>query len=260
MTNFMQHASRLAIVATLAATPMAIMAQTDTVKPVDEAASTEAEAGADVTSQTDTDATGMTNQDASTDTATTEAPADAATSDPATTATDTMTTEAPATTQAPATDTMTTEAPVDAEANTEVAAEEQPKPVEGQIRMQSENTILAEDLIGSSVYSENGEAIGDIEDLIVNLDGSVDGVVIGVGGFLGMGEKWVALEMVSLSTTTDENQNLRLITSASKIDLEAAEPFITARELDAAKSSLETMPPVDTAAEPADTTAPAASN
>lgn len=123
----------------------------------------------------------------------------------------------------------------------ETDAEETAKPVEGQITMQSENTILAQNLIGSSVYSSEGESIGDIDDLIVNLDGSVEGVVIGVGGFLGLGQKDVAIEMASMSTTTDENGTVRLMSSATKADLEAADAFVTAED-QAAASQGASMP------------------
>ena len=39
----------------------------------------------------------------------------------------------------------------------------------------------------------NAQSIGDINDLVVAEDGSIEAVVIGVGGFLGMGEKSVAV-------------------------------------------------------------------
>lgn len=170
------------------------------------------------------------------------------------------TTQEPA--EAPA-DTMTSETPaVDPNVEqTEMAeTEEMPKPVEGQIIMQSENTMLANDLIGSNVYSPDGDSIGDVDDLIVSFDGTVDGVVIGVGGFLGIGKKDVALEMGSLSTNTDENGNVRLTSSATKTDLEAAEAFVSAADQQAAKRAMENAPEVDpnAAANPAiDGTAPA---
>lgn len=109
-------------------------------------------------------------------------------------------------------------------------AQEQPEPVEGQIVMQSEDTILASNLMGSNIYSMEGESIGDVDDMIVNLDGTVDGIVIGVGGFLGIGKKSVAIEMSSLSVDQDENGNPRLETSATRTDLEAAETFVTKSE------------------------------
>jgi len=110
-------------------------------------------------------------------------------------------------------------------------AEAPPKPVEGQIVMQSENTILANDLIGRRVYSGADETVGDINDLIVNLDGSVEGVVIGVGGFLGMGEKKVAVEMSAITVSAEpQTGNIRLVLSSTREDLEAAPEFRTAEE------------------------------
>ena len=111
-------------------------------------------------------------------------------------------------------------------------AEEAAAPVEGQIVMQSDDTILGKDLIGSTVYTASGdEAVGSISNLIINLDdGSIEGVVIGVGGFLGIGKKLVAIEMNELDVTTDEDGNTQLTTSATRADLEAAEEFVSAKE------------------------------
>lgn len=112
-----------------------------------------------------------------------------------------------------------------------VETEAAPAPVEGQIILQSEDTILADDLIGSRVYSDVGETVGDINDLIIHLDGSVEGLVIGVGGFLGLGEKDVAVEMDSLSLSTDpEFGTIRLMLSTTREELEAAPEFKTAAE------------------------------
>ena len=53
-------------------------------------------------------------------------------------------------------------------------------------------------LIGVNVYNDNNEKIGDIPELIIDKSGKVDNVVIGVGGFLGMGEHYVAVPMEKL--------------------------------------------------------------
>lgn len=269
MTNFMQHASRLAMIAVLGAAPLAATAQDATKPASDEATaeapqtdeatqSSEATASDDaVESETETDTAEAPEGEAELEADTAEAPeadaemeADTAEAPDTDAATDTA--EAPATTEpmtedtaeAPATEPLgDTVAPADTTA--EAPAEEPAKPVEGQITMQSENTILADDLIGSNVYSDAGEKIGDVDDLIVNLDGTVEGVVIGVGGFLGMGEKWVAVKMDSLSTMTDESGTLRLVSSATKTDLEAAEAFKTAQDMEAEQQALENAAPQD---------------
>ena len=48
-------------------------------------------------------------------------------------------------------------------------------------------------LIGLSVYNNNNEDVGDINELIVGQDGRIEAFVIGVGGFLGLGEHDVAV-------------------------------------------------------------------
>jgi sporulation protein YlmC with PRC-barrel domain len=51
----------------------------------------------------------------------------------------------------------------------------------------------ASKLEGLNVYNNNDEKIGDISELIVDNSGKIQAVVIGVGGFLGMGERDVAV-------------------------------------------------------------------
>ncbi|MBR1140013.1 PRC-barrel domain-containing protein [Bradyrhizobium denitrificans] len=48
-------------------------------------------------------------------------------------------------------------------------------------------------LVGVKVYNNNNENVGSIDDLLVDKSGNVKGVVIGVGGFLRMGEHLVAV-------------------------------------------------------------------
>ncbi len=48
-------------------------------------------------------------------------------------------------------------------------------------------------LDGLNVYNNSNEKIGDINELILDHSGKVNAVVIGVGGFLGMGEHYVAV-------------------------------------------------------------------
>ena len=53
----------------------------------------------------------------------------------------------------------------------------------------------ASKLVGVNIYNEQNEKIGAIDDVIVDPSGKVDGVVISVGGFLGMGEHNVMMRM-----------------------------------------------------------------
>ena len=101
------------------------------------------------------------------------------------------------------------------------------KPVKGQIVLQDKDSILGSSLIGSTVYTPANETVGDINDLIIGLDGKVQGVVIGVGGFLGLGEKDVAVKMDEITVQPEDanKNNVRLILNSTKADLEAAPEF-----------------------------------
>jgi hypothetical protein len=100
------------------------------------------------------------------------------------------------------------------------------RPVQGQIVLQDENSVLASTMIGSTVYSANEEEIGDISDVIVQIDGKVEGVVIGVGGFLGIGEKNVSIAMDRFQVQQDEaGEEPRLVLSSTKEELQGAPEF-----------------------------------
>jgi hypothetical protein len=113
--------------------------------------------------------------------------------------------------------------------------------VTGQIVVQEANSILAtRDLIGQSVYApDKSSKIGNISDLILSKDAkSVDGIVIGVGGFLGLGEKSVALKMDRLQMAHDGDR-VRLTMDVKKEELANAPSFKSKREQDAEKLAAE---------------------
>jgi sporulation protein YlmC with PRC-barrel domain len=53
-------------------------------------------------------------------------------------------------------------------------------------------------LIGLDIYNEQNEKIGDISEILIDKSGKVEGVVIGVGGFLGIGQRDIRVEMSKL--------------------------------------------------------------
>jgi sporulation protein YlmC with PRC-barrel domain len=73
---------------------------------------------------------------------------------------------------------------------------------------QSANQWRASKLVGLTVYGANNERIGDINDVLVDRNGNAEAVVIGVGGFLGIGEKDVAVPFKSVEwkMTSDTNR------------------------------------------------------
>lgn len=53
------------------------------------------------------------------------------------------------------------------------------------------------------VYGADGKEIGEIEDILLNMDGTVAAVALEVGGFLGIGEKDVLVDWTALEFTRD---------------------------------------------------------
>ena len=53
----------------------------------------------------------------------------------------------------------------------------------------------ASKLVGVNIYNEQNDKIGQVDDVIVDSSGKVDGVVVSVGGFLGMGEHDVMMKL-----------------------------------------------------------------
>lgn len=91
------------------------------------------------------------------------------------------------------------------------------------IKSQKMTEYLAKDrLIGAKVKNSAGEIVGDIEDLIIDNDDHVAGVIMGVGGFLGIGEKKVAVKTSALQLeVTDGKMNVSLA-GATKDSLKSA--------------------------------------
>ena len=106
-----------------------------------------------------------------------------------------------------------------------------PAPVEGQIVSQPEGTIAASELMGRSVYSAEGEDIGQISDLLIDEDNRLVGVVIGIGGFLGIGEKPIAVEIERVSRASTQDGTEQLVLNYTRAELEQAPEFVTLDEL-----------------------------
>jgi sporulation protein YlmC with PRC-barrel domain len=59
-------------------------------------------------------------------------------------------------------------------------------------------------LEGLNVYNDNNEKVGDIREVLVNEQGQVEAIVIGVGGFLGIGERDVAVPYDALEWVQED--------------------------------------------------------
>jgi hypothetical protein len=165
------------------------------------------------TDQTQTGTTATTDQSQTGTAATTEQPA---TTDQSAT---TTTTEQPATTTTDQTQTTTT------------TAETQPTTTDQSTTQTTEQALaapegfLASNVIGATVYSQDDQSIGDINDIILSPEGQPSQVIVGVGGFLGLGEKDVVLDMSKLKMAATEDGNLKIVVQTTPEELKNMPAF-----------------------------------
>lgn len=79
-------------------------------------------------------------------------------------------------------------------------------------------------LLGVNVYNNQNESLGEIDDFVISDGKTITGVVIGVGGFLGMGEHYVAVEPSNIILHKDNN-TWKAMLNTSKDDLKKAPTF-----------------------------------
>jgi hypothetical protein len=70
---------------------------------------------------------------------------------------------------------------------------------------QQKGEMRASDLIGATVRNTANESIGEIDELVMSPDGKIHAAIVGVGGFLGIGERKVALDFASLRIERDSS-------------------------------------------------------
>jgi len=90
---------------------------------------------------------------------------------------------------------------------------------------QAEHQVRAQSLLGVDV-SNGQDTIGEVSDLVVTEDGQVEAIVVGVGGFLGIGEKPVALAWNSIKLTEQDGSRVILV-SATREQLEGMPTYKT---------------------------------
>lgn len=130
------------------------------------------------------------------------------------------------------------EEPAEEAAEEEVAEEEQAPPADMEfIEVQDEAQFLAEDeVIGKDVVNINDEEVGTITDLVMDQDQKLVGIVLSVGGFLGIGDKWVAIPVDQIDFPTDE-EPARLRVAVTEEQLQNAPDFMTRDEVEAEEAA-----------------------
>jgi sporulation protein YlmC with PRC-barrel domain len=113
---------------------------------------------------------------------------------------------------------------------------------------------LASNVLGMPVYTSaanDAERLGEINDFVVNVDGSIGAVIIGVGGFLGIGEKNVAVSYGELEWVVAQDNTDRLVLATTREALEAAPDFVAEDDDDQAAMTTPMAPADNMAATPA---------
>ncbi|MER9584942.1 PRC-barrel domain-containing protein [Mesorhizobium sp. M0276] len=116
---------------------------------------------------------------------------------------------------------------------------------------------LATNILGETVYNGTGDDaqnIGKVEDIVLSKEGKAQSLVIGVGGFLGLGTKNVTYDF-NKAQWAEKNGNRWLVAQTTKEELQA-QPDFNRKAYDPAPATMASNQPAATA--PAVTTAPAA--
>ena len=164
--------------------------------------------------------------------------------------------EAPAMAEEPAEEEAPAMAEEPAEPADQQTAEEATPPAEMKfIEVQEAEQFLADDeVIGKNVVNPNDEELGTIADLVMDQEQKLVGVVLSVGGFLGIGEKWVAVPVEQIDFPGDD-QPARLQVAVTKEQLENAPDFVTKETAQAQQEADQAQQQMQQATPPAPTTA-----
>jgi sporulation protein YlmC with PRC-barrel domain len=122
-----------------------------------------------------------------------------------------------------------------------------PPPAEAVIPAQRANEMRAESLIGATVFSQEGEKVGTVKDILFDTSGRATGLVLSVGGIMGLGAKSVGITWEEVEMQPDPKL---LQVNYSEDQLEAAPAFKT-QEVQEAESEQPKMPQQSPAPPPA---------
>ena len=126
------------------------------------------------------------------------------------------------------------EARTGTEAGSEASAERpQPSAAQPFLTEQADQQIRSDDVVGQAVIGHDEQSIGKIEYLVLDPDGKVEGVVVAVGGFLGIGAKSVGLPWESLALVADERGRNVILAPVTREELDEAPEFMTQAQIQA---------------------------
>ena len=80
-------------------------------------------------------------------------------------------------------------------------------------------------LIGSDIRNLQNEDVGEIEDVIFDNSKNMRAVIVSIGGFLGMGERYVAVDPSSIVITRNDDGDVEAVLNTTREDLRKAPQF-----------------------------------
>jgi len=111
---------------------------------------------------------------------------------------------------------------------------------------QEPGMLRAPKLVGVAVYDNNNKSVGKIDDLLLDHDGKITTVVIGIGGFLGIGKKDVAVPYSEVHWQTE--QRTVAVNGAPPANSVGQTTGTTATTTPANDTTQKTIPPAETEA------------
>lgn len=85
---------------------------------------------------------------------------------------------------------------------------------------------VASKLVGLSIVNGAGDTIGQVADLVLDEKEQIKAWIVGVGGFLGLGAKYVAIDPSALKVSRGDNDTLKAVIDTTKDQLRAAPEYI----------------------------------
>ncbi len=94
------------------------------------------------------------------------------------------------------------------------------------VSVQASDQWLATKFKGTDVIGSNNEKIGDVTDLLIDQNGRIVAYIVGVGGFLGIGQKDVALAPAAFQVQpASDREELKLKLAMTRDELKNAPEF-----------------------------------
>ncbi len=105
-------------------------------------------------------------------------------------------------------------------ANTDSSADTGGMP---QLSDEERTALTAEDLEGVALFDATDERVGEISDIVLTDDGQVEQVIVDVGGFLGLGEKPVAVAFEEIEISRDQAGEADALEATTSLTIEEFE-------------------------------------